>query len=145
MSDNLVMNGDFETNDGSLNAWSTTSSGSGVTNESETITTTNNYCQIATTESVYQQVPLQASVAYNLTFNTKGTVKGQVAIMLVNSNTSYWSQDFNSGVTADWHAENFSFTPDSSWGAGPFVLHFHSYSGADGSTTDIDNVVLTMA
>ncbi|MGN7790334.1 hypothetical protein [Enterobacter sp. 22452] len=143
MTTNLVNNGDFESSGGSLTSWQFTSSGSGVSGDSEDITITNNYCSIATTESVYQNVPVSANESYALTFDSRGVVNGTVALMLTNSNTTYWSSPFNGARNTDWTEENFAFSVDPAW-AGPFVLHFHAeYSATGTDSVEIDNVVLT--
>ncbi|MGN7790354.1 hypothetical protein [Enterobacter sp. 22452] len=140
MSTNIIYNGDFESNGGGLTSWQYTSSGSGVNGETEQIT--NHYCSIATTESVYQNIGLLAGENYNLSFDSRGLVNGTVTIMLVNSNTTYWSSSFNSARNTVWTRENFSFPADPSW-TGTLMLHFHAeYSATPTDSVDIDNVVL---
>jgi len=140
MSGNLINDGDFESGQGQ---WSFTSNGSGVTTETETID--NGYCRIATTESVYQNVALSAESSYNVAFVTRGELSGVVSIMLVNSNTTYWSAPYNSARNTGWTLETHSFLVDSAW-VGPFIIHFTADYDADSSkTVDIDDILLVQA
>ncbi|WP_454764578.1 hypothetical protein [Cupriavidus campinensis] len=137
MASSLINNGDFES--GTSN-WSFTSSGSGVSSETETIA--NTYCNIATTESIYQTIGVQAGEEVIVVLTSRGVVPGTVSLMLQNSNTSYWSDEFNTSRSETWNMEVFSFTVDGAW-AGPFVIHFQAaYSATATDAVEVDNIIV---
>jgi len=136
MASNLVSNGDFE--NGTAN-WSFTNQGSGVADESETIT--NKYCKISTTESIYQQLAVGSGDKVTVSLSSRGVLSGTISVMLNNSNTSYWSDTFNSEMNSTWTSENFSFTVGSDW-TGPLVLHFQAaYSATATDVVEVDNII----
>ena len=138
MSTTLISNGDFE--NGTV-GWSFTNQGSGVDSESETIN--NTYCNITSTESIYQSVGLAAGDKVTVSLNSRGIISGTVSLMLNNSNTSYWSDTFNSGLNSTWTSETFTFTVDPAW-TPPFVIHFQAaYSATSTDSVQVDNIIVS--
>jgi len=138
MATSIISNGDFENG---TSGWSFTNQGSGVSDETETID--NHYCNITSTESIYQQVGVSAGQSITVSLLSRGIVSGTISLMLINSNTSYWSDIFNSGLSSVWTGETFTFTVDSAW-TGPFVIHFQAgYSATSTDSVQVDNITVT--
>lgn len=138
MITNIINDGDF--NPGQLNAWSFSDSSAGVQNDSETVE--NYYAHVNATESAWQQIGIDAGQQSLLTFKCRGPNSGTVSVMMLNTNTTYWSQPFNSEMSIDWVTETTSFTVDPSW-TGPLMLHFQAtYNAETTDAVDIDDVRL---
>ncbi|MFJ3458548.1 hypothetical protein ACIPMZ_16490 [Scandinavium goeteborgense] len=137
MAANMIGDGDFESGVGQ---WQFSNGGSGVGNESETVT--NNYCHITSTSAAYQTIAFTAGKSYTLTLNTRGNTSGVAAVVVAGTNTTYWSQPFNAALNTEWTQEVYTFTSDSSW-TGELTIHFSAAYNADSTAAvDIDNLVL---
>ncbi|WP_260863563.1 carbohydrate binding domain-containing protein [Citrobacter sp. Marseille-Q6884] len=138
MISNIINDGDF--NPEQLNAWSFSDSAAGVQNESETVE--NYYAHINATESAWQGISIPVGQEAVLSFKSRGQNSGTVSVMMLNTNTIYWSQTFNTGMNVDWTTETMTFTVQESW-TGPLMLHFQAtYNAEPTDAVDIDDVRL---
>lgn len=136
MAIDVIQNGDF--NNDKL-GWQFTSGGSSIVGSEEVIIG-NKYCKVASTESIYQPVPLPVGATFTARFRYRGVPGGTVAIMKLNTNTIYWSKEITPIGAGEWHDASYELEIDSEW-VGPFMLHFQAHS-SPGNFLELDDIAL---
>ncbi|MEH3828177.1 carbohydrate binding domain-containing protein [Enterobacter roggenkampii] len=138
MATELVSNGDFSDGKGQ---WQFTNQNSTIIGEEEVIIT-NPYCKIATTEAIYQSVPLKVGFKYRFSMRKRGALSGKIALFTQGTNDEQWSTMIPNSNS--W--ENFSgeFTVQTTW-QGPFWLRIFANPGSSDAYLEVDDISLTLS
>ena len=100
----------------------------------------NHYCQIDSTASIMQMIPLQPDTEYTLTFACRGQGRLMVDIVDLKTYNGVFQRECNHDKTTDWHTESYVFKTPAQLHA--TQLHFQCLWDAQADTVDIDNIVL---
>lgn len=136
MATDLIQNGDFEAGE---QGWQFTSGGSTIVGEEQVIIG-NKYCKVASTESIFQGVPLLAGVSFTVRFRFRGVPGGTVAIMKLNTNDIYWEKAIGPTSATEWNDASHTFQAEGAW-AGPYMIHFQANT-SPGNFLELDNIEL---
>ncbi|KNC10079.1 hypothetical protein AC791_15885 [Klebsiella sp. RIT-PI-d] len=100
----------------------------------------NHYCQIDSTASIMQTIPLQPDTEYTLKFGCRGPGGVLVNIQDLQNYQEIFILECNRDRTTEWHTESYVFKTPTQLNS--TRLYFQCLWDAQADTVDIDSIVL---
>ncbi|KNC10080.1 hypothetical protein AC791_15890 [Klebsiella sp. RIT-PI-d] len=100
----------------------------------------NHYCQLESTASIMQTIPLQPDTEYTLKFDCRGPGGVLVNIQNLKNYQEIFMLECNRDRTTEWHTESYVFKTPTELNS--TRLYFQCLWDAQADTVDVDNIVL---